>query len=210
MQNINILNKILGSLPNNLNDLEKARYLYLESCKIFTFSTKIQNTDEISFAKMYNQKVDAASLETTEVNCRIWSQIYSQLLSYANIKNKIIDNRHQCVKLYIGDKEWIADATYGSYNDLSRVKNNDKTVGFGCNLYQGSNKCLISIRKEDLNLLDEIDKKLEYLFSKLGKLNEGYYEAKDFVMNLEGQLLDSDEFQRVKAVELKEQIKMEQ
>lgn len=246
MTTLNILNKILYKLPSNLNDLEKARFLYLESCRMFTFSTKFQNTDDDSFRKMYFQKIDASNLDSTEVNCRIWSQIYSQLLYSANIKNEIIDNGHQHVKIFIGNEEWIADATYGNYTDLSRVKNKDKTVGFGYSMFQGSDKKLISIEEKYIALLDDIDKKLgykndemeelikfkkllidikngkhnieqlsdepikdkvafklEYLFSHLGKLNYGYYEAKDYVYDLEMNLLDDDERTKVKAVELK-------
>ena len=246
MSTINIINKILNTMPSNLNDLEKARFLYLESCKIFTFSTKFQNTDDTSFFKMYSQKIDATNLKTTEVNCRWWSQIYSQLLDKVNIENKIIDNGHQHIKIYVNGEEWIADATYGSYTDLSRVKNNDQTIGFGYNMYQGSEKGLISLNEQYIKLLNEIDKKLgynnnkmkeliefktflmnikkgsydinqlsiepikdeitfklEYLFSHLGKLNCGYYEAKDFVYGLEKYLFDENELSHIKAVELK-------
>lgn len=246
MATINVIEQIFNKIPNDLTELEKARFLYLESCKIFTFSTKFQNTDEVSFARMYTQKVDGNKLETTEVNCRMWSQVYSQLLDKANIKNTIVDNGHQHVKIYIDNEEWIADATYGNYTDFSRVKNNDRTSGFGYNLYQGGKKSFISMDEKYINKLDDVDKKLgynndqmeelmefrnlltniknglfdinelsvepikdklvfklEYLFSHLGKLNCGYYEAKDFVFDLENYLFDNNEFKRLKAVELK-------
>lgn len=246
MATINVIEQIFNKMPNNLTQLGKARFLYLESCRLFTFSTKFQNTDDASFVRMYTQKVDAAKLETTEVNCRMWSQVYSQLLDKANIKNTIVDNGHQHVKIYIDNEEWIADSTYGNYTDFSRVKNNDRTSGFGYNLYQGGKKNVISIDEKYINMLDDIDKKigynndqmeelmefrnlltnikngsfdinelsvepikdklvfkLEYLFSHLGKLNCGYYEAKDFVFNLENCLLGSNEFKCLKAVELK-------
>ena len=246
MPTINILNEICNKIPNGLNELEIARFLYLETCKLFTFSTKFQNTDEDSFFKMYVAKVDASNLKTTEINCRMWSQVYSQLLNYFNIKNEIIDNGHQHVKIFIDKEEWLADATYGVYNDFARVKNNDMTCGFGYVSFQGSNKNIISTNQKYIDLLENIDKKLgynndkmeelrkfkdllesikngtfdinklseepitdkltfklEYLFSRLGKLTSGYYEAKDFVYKLEEYLLDRDEFSCVKAVELK-------
>lgn len=241
-----ILIKILDELPDNLSDLEKARFLYLKTCELFTFSTQFQNTDAFSFSKLYNKKVDIANLKTTEVNCRMWAQIYSQLLDRVNIKNKIIDYGHQYVMFYIDNKEWVADATYGNYTDFSRVKNNDRTIGFGYNLYQGKENKHIIIDQKYISLLDDIDKKLgynnyqmleliefrnmltnikdnlydisklsnepivdklsfklEYLFSRLGKLNCGFYEAKDFVFNLEQYMLTEEEFKQVKAVELK-------
>ena len=45
--------------------------------------------------------------------------------------------------------------------------------------------------------------KIEYLFSKLGRLNDGYYEAKDYVYHLETILLTDEELKRVGSVELK-------
>lgn len=246
MSKINLLEQIVNKLPKGLNDLEIARFLYLELCRVVTFSTKFNNTDDASFSFMYTQKVDALKLVNTEVNCRMWSSIYSQLLDVVNIKNEIVDNGHQYVKFYIDGKEWIADATYGYYTDLSRVKNNDKTCGFGYSLYQGSDRSSISMDKEYLDMLDSVDSKLgynnnqmeelmelrklftdikdgktdinslsthyindpisfklEYLFCHLGKLNCGYYEAKDYVYNLEKCLFNSDELSFIKAVELK-------
>lgn len=45
--------------------------------------------------------------------------------------------------------------------------------------------------------------KIEYLFSKLGRLNDGYYEVKDYVYHLEKILLTDEEFRHVGSVELK-------
>ena len=45
--------------------------------------------------------------------------------------------------------------------------------------------------------------KIEYLFCKLGILNHGYYESKDFVYYLEQIIFNNDELKNVKAVELK-------
>ena len=46
-------------------------------------------------------------------------------------KNSIFDMNHQCVEFKIDDKIWVADATYGDYNDLSRIHYGDETIGFG-------------------------------------------------------------------------------
>ena len=41
---MNIRELILKDMPNNLNDLEKARYVYLKLGDIVDFSTKYNNT----------------------------------------------------------------------------------------------------------------------------------------------------------------------
>ncbi len=246
---MNLGKEILNRMPDNLSDLEKARYLYLELCKVVSFSTTFQNTDMSNFAVMYHRKEDVSKLSSTEINCRIWSQLYSQLLNSVGIQNRIVDRGHSHVEFYVEGKKWVADATYGSYTDLSRIKNDDDTIGFGYSAYQDpkNEQCIISTdekysgmlrsaddklgyntdRKRDLVEFKEYLKsiregkyditgisegivcenpltfKLEHLFASLGKLNSGYYEAKDFVYHLEHQLFTSEELARIGAVELK-------
>ena len=54
---MNFLDKIINEMPENLNNLEKARYLYLRIGLIFNFSTKLNNTTEnIQSNMMYLQK----------------------------------------------------------------------------------------------------------------------------------------------------------
>lgn len=249
---MDIAKQIIDSMPNNLTDLEKARYLYLELCKIVVFSTQLLNTDNQTFSILFRKKVDVHHLDDIQVNCRMWSQLYHQLLDLVGITNEIINNGHQYVVLHINDKKWIADATRGTYTDLSRVKNNDETIGFGLCLYQNTDNYdnqAVVIDEETRNIINKMDQKLgysidskrnlselknhliqiregnilftdviqnseiteenvvpfklEYLYSKLGKLGIGYYEQKDFVYHLEKLLLNDREMSTVGATELK-------
>ena len=43
---MNPLEKIISDMPSGLNDLEKARYFYLEIAELFSFSTKLNNTTD--------------------------------------------------------------------------------------------------------------------------------------------------------------------
>lgn len=248
---MNLMNKILKNMPKELTDLEKARYIYIELCNELYFSTKFQNTDSYNFSKMYTAKVDATNLKSAYINCKMWSQIYSQLLDEIGIKNEMIDQGHRYVEFYINGKKMIADATGGNYTDLARVKNHDETENFGYSVFQNPdihNKS-INITEQNKKELKKIDEKLgynnddkkkiikfkeflmaiknktfdikkldcfhqindenelcfklEYLFSSLGKLNNGYYESKNFVHQLEMMLLNSEEQRKVGAVELK-------
>jgi len=248
---MNLAKEILNELEKReLTDLEKARYIYIELAHKLSFSTKFNNTDTSTYANMYNEKVDVFNLKTTEINCRMWSQLYSQLLTMINIKNEIIDLGHQYVEFYINDIKYIADATYGTYTDLARIKSNDDTEHFGYSYWQNKNTHMNDINvektKEYLAEIDEkinyhnnkkkslmklkrtleeiksnkidiseiinddtiednqlVSLKLEYLFSKIGVLNDSYYESKAFVYELEQILLTDDELENVSAIELK-------
>lgn len=246
-----IASQIISNMPYNLSNLEKARYLYLELCKVVNFSTKFHNLDDDVIDSMFSRKVNINTFDENEVNCRLWSQLYSQLLDLVGIKNSIINEGHSYVEFYIDNKKWIADSTYGTYTDLSRVKNDDETIGFGLCVFQNpDNHCnVIMIDEEAIDIIDKIDQKLgyntdrkqnllefkdylndirlgkvdiksfahadeitrdneicfklEHLFSKIGKLESGYYEQKDFIYHLESILLTDDEMKQIGAVELK-------
>lgn len=243
--------KIISNMPKDLDELGIARYLYIALGKELYFSTKFQNTDDSSYGQLYIETVDINSFKGSHIICRMWSQLYSQLLDLYNIDNKIVDSGHQYIEFNIQGKRWVADATYGSYTDLARIHNNDELQNFGplrnqdpahtSNMiridsntaeqlkiiddkigYNNSRKqnlidlrnMLEEIKKGTFNIksvlgideqsnLDETILKLEYLFSKIGVLNGGYYESKDTVYEFERYILTSEEFEKVKAVELK-------
>ena len=101
---MNLEQIILSKLNPSWSLLEKARFIYVELGKLVSFSTKFQNTDERSFTELYMAKVSIYKLDSLEVNCRIWAQLYSQLLYLANIPNRIIDKGHSYVEFYINEK----------------------------------------------------------------------------------------------------------
>lgn len=171
---MDIATKILNNMPTDLNDLEKARYLYLELCKEVSFSTTFQNTDDNNFAQLYLKKVDVRNLDSTQVNCRIWSQLYSQLLNMVGIDNEIVNLGHQYVEFYCDGKKWQADATSGSYTDLSRVRNDDNTSGFGLCVFQVPDKHVPNpyVDPQIQTMLDQVDRKLGYNTDKKQNLLE--------------------------------------
>lgn len=130
-----------------------------------TFSTKYQNTDNYSASLMYSQKVDIFHLKTIEINCRMWAQLYSQLLTCVGIQNSIINEGHEYVEFYIEDRKFVADATEGAYNDLARIKNDDEIVGFGYSIYQNQNdkhSNIPFVTKDSVKEFISIDNKIGY------------------------------------------------
>lgn len=235
---------------NKLNELEISRLLYIELGSRVCFSTKYQNTDIASMNKLLTTQVNINTFNEQQVNCAMWAQLYSQLLTAYGIQNRIIDSGHQFVEFIALGKKWVADATDGAYTDLSRIHNSDNIECFGLSIYQNSNdkshnrpmynieidqmlkdidkkigyndekyKDLIEL-KEIINNIkngtininnyvsdalsnNEVEKKLQFLFAKLGTLDSGYYEAKDYIYQLEKLLLTKEELENVSAVELK-------
>lgn len=238
---MNIKKIIIEQMPDGLNDLEKARFIYLKLAEYLNFSTKFQNTSEKDFALMYTATIDSTDLEIDQVNCTMWASLYSQILFAANVDNRIINLGHKYVQFKYNGKIWNADATAGEYTDLSRIKNGDSTSNFGIALHQNGElkACYINHYDNDMQILSDIDQKfsfytdrkrrleeiissirnykydnlnetnnyltqkLEYLFSKIGTLQSGYYESKNFVYELEKCFFTESELEHIHAVELK-------
>lgn len=162
---MNIIKYVLKDMPQGLDDLGKARYIYLKLGLMFNFNTSYQNTTDARQSLIFtNYKVDIKHLTSNQVICTLWSLIYSNILSYIGIENEIVNNGHKHVRFKYNNKWWIADAAdQDCYSDLSRIRYGDKTISFGVALYQ-DRKDIIGINYEDpdMNKLSGIDKKIPF------------------------------------------------
>lgn len=225
------------------SQLEIARVIYIELGKVLSFSTDYMHNYHYDIF----QKVNYKTYNQNQVVCRIWAQLYEQLLKKYGIKCRIVASGHTYVEFWIDGILWIADATYGAYTDLSRIKNGDDTDYFGISVTQiKSNQPSINYAKTK-PILEQVDKKigyalekdklkklknclmkiknnnfdieretgikchsvggkvllkLEYLFQMLDVMNNGYYEAKDYVYEMEKYILTKEEMKLVKGTEL--------
>ena len=174
---------ILKNMPNDLSDLQKARYIYIKLGGLVSFSTKYNNTTSIESGTMYNEEIDINKFNQNQVNCVMWSYLYKALLDEVGIKNEIINLGHKYVEFYIDDKRWVADATYGNYTDLARIHNDDETTYFGVSLLKGE-KHSNSINYSDIEMskIRQIDDKLGFNIisdDKLDDLKRFIVQAKD-------------------------------
>lgn len=233
-----IYEEIRDGVPSKLNMLEIARYLYLKCGLSFCFDTKINNTECSTFYQLLNEEINPLLFDRFQVNCFTWSQIYSSLLNEFEIDNKIIKYWHSYVNFFIDGVRWVADATYGKYSDLSRIRYGDRTALFGPCLYDWDSntvtdntdfilmldhiddklgysrknnmlkfkELLCSIKNDDIHKYisneDIVVSKLKFIFSHVGCLSFGYYEAKEFVFELEKILLNDSELKKVSSIEL--------
>lgn len=141
----------------HLNDFEKARYIYLRCCEIFSFDARWYFTDTLDDKKMYdkilNKKFNLEDIDTNLVICHSFvKHILKPLLDeFTNLDSKIVrgiahsfitikSNTHSCY-----GQEWKLDATLG---DLARVKLDLPTKGFDCGISQYD----VLIDEIDINL----------------------------------------------------------
>jgi len=161
---MNIKASILNSMPNNLNKLEQARYIYLKLGLLFNFSTKFNNTTSGEYANMYTKKYDTDKLKNNQLICKLWAKLYSELLMEIGIENSVVNFGHEYVSFRIDGVMWIADATNGNYSDLSKIKYGDDTSCFGISYVQKTRLEEGGTARntpEDIKQIDEIDKKFD-------------------------------------------------
>ena len=160
-----LCDNIINSVPIGLTNLEIARYLYIKLCSMVCFNTTIHNTDSNNFYRLYNMKIDPKTFDDSQVNCYTWSQLYSFLLNYFNIKNKIVKYWHSYVIFYIDNVKLVADSSFGVYSDMSRIHYGDETNFFGPCIYQDSciESNVVSFNDVSINFFNKVDYKIGYL-----------------------------------------------
>lgn len=128
---MNLVKEIINKIPNNLNKLEQARFIYIELGKIVEFdTTTVFNSNYDLFNERKNKNIDITNLDSNLVNCFNWANIYTKLLQYINIKAEVKANEHAWVILEIDNEIIYADATGSAETDLARIKANIKTNNF--------------------------------------------------------------------------------
>lgn len=117
---------------------EKKRYLYIQSCLLFTFDTRHYFVSDYEWAPMIknasmileeiqNNEIDLENMTDNRVYCYSWANAYQKMLKeLLNVESKVVENM-------FGDHAWCifghkADATVDS--DLTRVKMNFCSIGY--------------------------------------------------------------------------------
>ena len=152
---------------NNWSLEEKARYLYIRSCELFSYDLRYRIflniyprskvTKEIVLKEIDLRNVDDFRVVCTSYSRFVFKKLLEELLA---IKVKVTGYSHKYNKFKIGFNRYVADATWNC--DLERVK-------FG-----KTTKCYYSLNiTRDLN-----DKKIEDIDKKIGYIEEEYFDTK--------------------------------
>ena len=136
---------------------EKARYIFLRSCELFTYDNRYLYGDYELQQKIRNRKINLEWVENFEVICsshmiEVIVTLFQELLNLSCI---ISNSNHTYFKFFLGTKEIYVDST-SSY-DLERVKMNLTTKKFFPNEYKNSMKYNQKLKK--------IDQKIGYIHS---------------------------------------------
>ena len=167
-----IIKRILKNMPKGLNDIEKARYIYIMLGKEKSYDEEFWFANSKMRQKIFNTKhttkIDFDTLmKNKKVVCTSISKIYSVILKQIGIDNHIekpdLDDEHIYVVIKIGTKQVLADLQ----RDLSNIQSNKKTLYFGTKVYNKEN--IDNFDEIEENALREIDKKIGYI-----SLNQDY------------------------------------
>ncbi len=131
---------ILELLNDELKDkdwtiIEKARYLYIRSCELFTYDARYDFynlfPDVLSRKeKIFNRKLDLRKVEDNRIVCSTYTkEVYGKMLrELLGVDSDIMNHGHVCLKFHNGEYWMKADSTISF--DISRVKMNLSTYGY--------------------------------------------------------------------------------
>ena len=169
-----IIQKMNNAFPeNNLTELEKARYLYIELGKLFRFDLDYISMSDYKTEDAYWKSVDFDNIEINSFTCRQISAIYAETLKRAGINAVSINkpksdeqlmydpepNYHRYTVISLSDgREFIADLV----DDLAYIQQGMETIHFGNDLEEKLPKVVTLGRDEIL----AIDTKIGYSYPK--------------------------------------------
>lgn len=164
---MNLVDNIIKKIPDNLDDLGKARFIYIKLGELLEFdTTTIYNANDKIFEVKKNKQIDIQNLDTNLVNCYNWSNIYVQLLKKIGINAEMKDLGHAWVIFEIGDDIIYADATAGYEMDLARIKSNLDTDKFYLLHNKKTEKVSPLYSAKFFKKIDEIDRIIGYMKKK--------------------------------------------
>ena len=184
----NMKTEILKLVSPNLNQIEKARKLYLELNKRVSYDINYMNfintKNNDGKSQIYNRDISFDNLDSNYVICKGWSQLYRELLiscGFSPDKVKIMgENKvgsHKWIEIELDNGNIIiADAT-DSINgelDLAKCKSSFSSNGF---FY--CNKFFSGARLEKINLSKSDKSDLLRIESTIKDYNEGEIDLSD-------------------------------
>ena len=170
------IEKILQNIPNNLSEIEKVRYIYLELGRIVAYDKRYINTKEPEYERdAYNKILTPKVIENSNyenkilVLCKQIAEMLRDTINMLNDENVMAiteghyDNmqKHVGTIVSIGNERYWLDLTF----DLYRIQNGLKTHYFAT--YKESREGIpcTTISEDELKLIDE----------KLGYCKNGMY-----------------------------------
>lgn len=203
----NLIEGIVDTVPKDLDDLTKARMVYLKLNQSVTYSDQYfamntaKNSYQNELSEIYNRSFDVSNLSTNSIICSNWSNIYADLLQEVGINPKKIEivqsadvvGAHRWVKMELDDgKILFADATnnINGMTDLANSKLGNSTGGFIITtpeeyaelkqIYGSDAKTFQAINSNKNSTISKIDENIGYS-------NQQYMKDFEDIINIYGQ-----------------------
>ena len=196
----NIENEILEKMPQDIDELTKIRYLYIELAKRLNYDVGYF-ADGAKAVESYWKILNFENMTNNKVVCKGWAELFAQIVKDAGIdENRVSIKRpytkydspgkptgqHRWVEIDFGDHIIRADPT-AAFNhtiDFSAIKSGSQTYGFiiidssesGKRISSDDIEQGLSDRTISFDWLREIDNELGY--TKKGKY---YGELSDYI-----------------------------
>lgn len=170
MENKIDLNKIIENMPKDLSTIEKARYIYIELCKLFIYDENYVTGDENVKHAIFEKEPDADNIEDNKIVCSSLSRLCIQMLKKVGIKAAGIymNGRyegHMAVVMQIEDEKYYH---LNPTADLMQIKQGFRTMGFCSRPADGPRLAFAedfsTISEEEIK---EMDDKLRYTYNGL-------------------------------------------
>lgn len=203
----NLIDGIVNTIPKELDDLTKARMVYLKLNQSVTYSDQYfamntaKNLYQNELSEIYNRSFDVSNLSTNSIICSNWSNIYANLLQEVGIDPKKIEiiqsgnavGSHRWVKMELDyGKILFADATnnINGMTDLANSKLGNSTGGFIITtpeeyaelkqIYGSDAKTFQAINSNKNSTISKIDENIGYS-------NQQYMKDFEDIINIYGQ-----------------------
>lgn len=231
IQDIDLLREIIECIPDDFNDLEKARFIYIKLGEIVNFNGTFNNSNFFHRILIKNRNIDISHFDNQLIMCHNWADIYVEMLCKVGIKAYKQSAYHAWVIMEIDNMHVLADATIGEYNDLTRIKYCDELInfypvsrdrneygvpirttveGFKDKLdkadykinYQKTGLQTIDKLKETINSFSSLESKIDYVVHYVIKDNAGFCEQFAYFMYVLSRCLEYQERIRIHTTEM--------
>lgn len=166
------ISSILENMPENLSDMERAYYIYIELAKILNENPEFVFASGKNKERHYNDKID----ERYYGICKSISELYVGILAKIGIQAELVKKypgspmTHVDTILKINGKNYIANLI----SDLGRAKTGNRINSFGYNLGRKTGNSIVDQdNRAYLSRLEKYYGKIDYITrSEIEKLDK--------------------------------------
>lgn len=157
--------EIIERMPDNLTDMEKVRYIYIEVCRFFVYNTEYITGDDNEKVKLFAEDVDLNNVTNNKAICSKLSRAIAYLLEACGIDCNCIyfnggQEGHMEAVCRVDEKLYELDAA----RDLMNVKMGYQTRGFAFPMKSNASEDFINYSYLSEDEVKKLDDAIGYTF----------------------------------------------